>query len=141
MQPPLPLHSALDLIGDAPLGDLTHIASGGCQPVLTLACRKAGSSTQDRPARRMTAEAEQAGRLQPGGAMVEGAAGNTGLGLGLALIARRESVLDAKSARSDLARIVGQKGYAVVTDDGRLVGVVSALDLLRDAGRTGVKEH
>lgn len=87
----------------------------------------------------MTAEAEQAGRLQPGGTMVEGAAGNTGLGL--ALIARRESVLDAKSARSDLARIVGQKGYAVVTDDGRLVGVVSALDLLRDAGRTGVKEH
>lgn len=85
----------------------------------------------------MTAEAEQAGRLQPGGAMVEGAAGNTGL----ALIARWESVLDAKSARSDLARIVGQKGYAVVTDDGRLVGVVSALDLLRDAGRTGVKEH
>ena len=87
----------------------------------------------------MTAEAEQAGRLQPGGAMVEGATGNTGLGL--ALIARWESVLDAKSARSDLARIVGQKGYAVVTDDGRLVGVVSALDLLRDAGRTGVKEH
>ncbi len=139
MQPPLPLHSALDLIGNAPLGELTHTASGGCQPVPTLACRKAGGSTQDRPARRMTAEAEQAGRLPPGGAMVEGAAGNTGLGL--ALIARRESVLDAKSARSDLARIVGQKGYAVVTDDGRLVGVVSALDLLRDAGRTGVKEH
>ena len=89
----------------------------------------------------MIAEGEQSGRLQLGGTIVEGSAGNTGLGLGLALIARRESALDAKSARSDLARIVGQKGYAVVTDDGRLVGVVSALDLLRDAGRTGVKEH
>ena len=87
----------------------------------------------------MIAEAEQSGRLQPGGTIVEGAAGNAGLGL--ALIARRESALDAKSARSGLARIVDQKGYAVVTDDGRLVGVVSALDLLRDAGRTGVKEH
>ncbi len=87
----------------------------------------------------MIAEGEQSGRLQLGGTIVEGSAGNTGLGLGL--IARQESALDAKSARSDLACMVSQNGYAVVTDDGRLVGVVSALDSLRDAGRTGVKEH
>ena len=87
----------------------------------------------------MIAEAGQAGRLQPGGTIVEGTAGNTGLGL--TPIARQKSALNATSARSDLARMVGQNGYAVVTDDGRLVGVVPALDLLRDAGRAGVKEH
>ena len=93
----------------------------------------------DRPARRVVAEAEQSGGLQPGGAIIEGTAGNTGLAP--APTARQKTALEAKPARSDLARIVGWNGYAVVTDDGRLVGVVSALDLLRDAGRTGVKEH
>ena len=139
MQPPPPLYSALNLISNPPLGGLTHTASGGCRPFLALACRKAGGSTQDGAARRKIAEAEQSGRLQPGGTVVEGTPGNAGLGL--APIARQESALDAKPARSGLARIVGQNDYAVVTDDGRLVGVVSALDLLRDAGRTGVKEH
>lgn len=87
----------------------------------------------------MIAEAGQEGGLQPGGTIAAGTAGNTGLGL--ALIARQKPALDATSVRSDPARMVAQNGYAVVTDDGRLVGVVFALDLLRDAGRTGVKEH
>lgn len=139
MQPPPPLHSTLRLIGNPPISDLPLTETYRCQQFLTLECRKPEGSTQDRPARRMIAEAEQAGRLQPGGTIVEGTAGNTGLGF--TLIARQKSALDTTSARSDLARMVGQNGYAVVTDDGRLVGVVPALDLLRDAGRTGVKEH
>lgn len=139
MQPPLPVHSALELIGNSPLIELTHSATGCRQLLLKFERRNPGGSTKDRPARRVAAKAEQSGRPQPGGAIIEGTAGDTGLAR--ALIARQEAALDAKPARSDLARIVGWNGYAVVTDDGRLVGVVSALDLLRDAGRTGVKEH
>ena len=137
MQPPV--HSALDLIGDLPLIELTHSETGCRQQLLELNRRNPGGSTRDRPARRAVAEAEQSGGLQPGGAIIEGTAGNTGLAP--VPTARQETALEAKPARSELARIVGWKGYAVVTDDGRLVGVVSALDLLRDAGRTGVKEH
>ena len=134
-----PVHSALDRIGDSPLIEPTHSVTACRQQLLELERRNPGGSARDRPARRVVAEAEQSGRLHPGGAIIEGTAGNTGLAP--APIARHESAHDAKPARSDLARIVGRNGYAVVTDDGRLVGVVSALDLLRDAGRTGVKEH
>ena len=139
MQPPPPVHSALDLIGNPPRIELTHSVTGCRQLPRKLECRKPGGSAKDRPARRVVAGAGQPGRVPPGGAITEGTAGNTGLAL--APIARQETALGAKPARSDLARIVGWNGYAVVTDDGRLVGVVSALDLLRDAGRTGVKEH
>ena len=134
-----PDHSAHNLIGNSPLIELTHSVTGFRQQLLELERRNPGGSTRDRLARRVVTEAEQSGGLQPGRAIIDGTVGNTGLAP--APIARQESAHDAKPARSNLARIVGWNGYAVVTDDGRLVGVVSALDLLRDAGRTGVKDH
>ena len=138
-QPPPPVHPALDLIGYPPRSELTHSATGCRQLPRGLECRNPGGSAEDRPARRVDTEAEQSGRLQPGRAIIEGTAGNTGVAL--APIAHQETALKVKPARSDLARIVDRNGYAVVADDGRLVGVDSTLDLLRDAGRTGVKEH
>ena len=139
MQPPPPVHSERNPNGNSPLIEMTHSATGRRQVLPKLECQNPGGSTKDRPTRRMVAETEQPGRLQSGGAIIAGTAGSPRLAH--ARIARREAALDAKPARSDLARIVGWNGYAVVTDDGRLVGVVSALDLLRDAGRTGVQEH
>ena len=42
-----------------------------------------GQSVKDRPARQMVLDAEEAGILRPGGTIVEGTAGNTGIGLAL----------------------------------------------------------
>ena len=88
MPPPPPVRSALDLIGNTPLIELRRTDTGCCQLFLKLECQNPGGSIKDRPARRMIAEAERTGRLQPGGTIIEGTAGNTGLGL--ALIARRK---------------------------------------------------
>lgn len=45
-------------------------------------------SVKDRPARTMVLEAEKRGELRPGGTIVEGTAGNTGIGLALVAAAR-----------------------------------------------------
>ena len=45
-----------------------------------------GNSTKDRIALQMIEDAEQAGRLKPGGTIVEGTSGNTGLGLAIAAV-------------------------------------------------------
>ncbi len=86
MHPPSSVQSALDLIGHTPLIELTRTDTGCCRLFLKLECQNPGGSIKDRPARRMIAAAEQSGRLRPGGTIIEGTAGNTGLGL--ALIAR-----------------------------------------------------
>ena len=50
-------------------------------------------------------------------------------------VARPGHGLDVQADRADLERTVRRHGYAVVTDNGGLVGVVTDLDLLRDAER------
>ncbi|UYQ95278.1 pyridoxal-phosphate dependent enzyme [Chitinophaga horti] len=47
-----------------------------------------GNSIKDRMAVRMVEEAEKDGRLKPGGTLVEGTSGNTGMGLALAAIVK-----------------------------------------------------
>src|SRR5688572_17874350 len=47
-----------------------------------------GGSVKDRPARQMLLEAERRGELRPGGLVVEGTAGNTGIGLAMVAAAR-----------------------------------------------------
>jgi cystathionine beta-synthase len=47
-----------------------------------------GNSTKDRMALKMIEDAEADGRLQPGGTIIEGTSGNTGMGLALAAIVK-----------------------------------------------------
>lgn len=47
-----------------------------------------GNSTKDRMALKMVEDAEKAGKLKPGGTIIEGTSGNTGMGLALAAIAK-----------------------------------------------------
>ncbi len=85
--PPL-AHSVLDLIGNTPMVELTRTETGLCRLFLKLENQNPGGSIKDRPARWMVEAAEADGRLKPGGTIIEGTAGNTGLGL--ALIARQK---------------------------------------------------
>ena len=45
-----------------------------------------GNSIKDRMALKMIADAEEAGLLKPGGTIIEGTSGNTGMGLAMAAI-------------------------------------------------------
>ena len=47
-----------------------------------------GNSIKDRMAIRMIEEAERSGRLKPGGTIVEGTSGNTGMGLAIAAVVK-----------------------------------------------------
>ena len=73
--------SALDLIGDTPMVEVTHIDTGLCRLFLKLENQNPGGSIKDRIARAMIEAAEADGRLKPGGTIIEATAGNTGLGL------------------------------------------------------------
>jgi cystathionine beta-synthase len=73
--------SALDLIGNTPMVELTDFDTGACRLFVKLESANPGGSIKDRIARSMIAAAEADGSLAPGGTLVEATAGNTGLGL------------------------------------------------------------
>ncbi len=76
--------SALDCIGNTPLVPLDRVARG--LPVRVFAkCEhlNPGGSIKDRIARAIVDDAEQRGLLAPGATLIEGTAGNTGVGLAL----------------------------------------------------------
>jgi cysteine synthase A len=76
--------SVLDLIGNTPLLKLKQASAlTGCTILGKCEFLNPGQSVKDRAALWLVRDAEQRGVLAPGGTIVEGTAGNTGIGLGL----------------------------------------------------------
>ncbi len=75
--------SVLDLIGHTPMVKAQRLDTGACELFLKLESANPGGSIKDRIGLSMIEGAERAGRIQPGATLVEGTAGNTGLGLAL----------------------------------------------------------
>ena len=76
--------SVLDLIGNTPLLRLNRLSEEtGCEILGKCEFLNPGQSVKDRPALGMVRDAEASGRLKPGGTIVEGTAGNTGIGLAM----------------------------------------------------------
>lgn len=75
--------SVLDLIGNTPMVKANHLDTGLCTLYLKLECMNPGGSIKDRIGVTMIDEAEKAGKIKPGNTLVEGTAGNTGIGLAL----------------------------------------------------------
>ena len=76
--------STLDLIGNTPLLLLKGpSAAAGCEVWGKCEFANPGASVKDRAALWIVRDAEAKGQLQPGGTIVEGTAGNTGIGLAL----------------------------------------------------------
>jgi cysteine synthase len=76
--------STLDLIGNTPLVLLKGAsAAAGCEIWGKCEFANPGASVKDRAALWIVRDAEAKGLLQPGGTIVEGTAGNTGIGLAL----------------------------------------------------------
>lgn len=79
------LNNILETIGNTPLIKLNKVTTAIPATVLAkVDYFNPGNSIKDRMALKMVEVAEQEGKLKPGGTIIEGTSGNTGMGLALA---------------------------------------------------------
>lgn len=82
-------NSVIETTGDTPLVRLNNVNKGIKGTILVkLEYFNPGQSMKDRIAIKMIEEAEKTGLLKPGGTIIEGTSGNTGMGLALTAIAK-----------------------------------------------------
>lgn len=83
-----------ELIGSTPLVQLTHLdLPEGVNLFAKLELFNPGGSVKDRTGKYMIEDAERKGLLKPGGTIVEGTAGNTGIGIAFAALNRGYRVI------------------------------------------------
>jgi cystathionine beta-synthase len=77
----------LDTIGNTPLVKLNRTVKDlPCEVYAKVETFNPGNSIKDRMAVKMIEDAEKDGRLKPGGTIIEGTSGNTGMGLAIAAV-------------------------------------------------------
>lgn len=77
----------LETIGNTPLVQINNITKDlPCTVLAKVETTNPGNSIKDRMALKMIEDAEKDGRLKPGGTIIEGTSGNTGMGLAIASI-------------------------------------------------------
>jgi len=112
----------LETIGNTPLVKINKLAQGIDALVLAkVETFNPGNSVKDRMAIKMIEDAEADGRLQPGGTIVEGTSGNTGMGLALGAIIKGYKlicVMNDKQSKEkmDILRAVGARVVVCPTD-------------------------
>ncbi len=112
----------LETIGNTPLVKLNKITKDVDALVLAkVETFNPGNSVKDRMAVKMIEDAEADGRLKPGGTIIEGTSGNTGMGLALAAIVKGYKLIcvisDKQSKeKMDILRAVGAKVVICPTD-------------------------
>ncbi len=116
------VENILGTIGNTPLVKLNKVIDGIDALVLAkVETFNPGSSVKDRMAVKMIQDAEADGRLQPGGTIIEGTSGNTGMGLALAAIVKGYKLIcvisDKQSKeKMDILRAVGAQVVVCPTD-------------------------
>jgi cystathionine beta-synthase len=128
--------SVLDAVGDTPLIRLTRVTAGLVTPVhLKAEFLNPGGSVKDRAALAMVRAAETGGELRPGGVIVEGTSGNTGIGLAMIAAQRGYRALFVLSDKTSAEKIATLRAYGaevvvtvggVTRDDPRHVSRVAA---------------
>ena len=80
----------LGAVGDTPLVRINHITKGVVKGTVYAKVEtfNPGNSIKDRMAIQMIEDAERAGKLKPGGTIIEGTSGNTGMGLAMAAVVK-----------------------------------------------------
>ena len=80
----------LDAIGGTPMVRINRITRGLVKGtvLVKLETFNPGNSIKDRMAVKMIEDAERAGLLKPGGTIIEGTSGNTGMGLAIAAVVK-----------------------------------------------------
>ena len=82
--------SILETIGNTPLVRINRLTLGVTEATVLakLETFNPGNSIKDRMAVKMIEDAEKAGQLRPGGTIIEGTSGNTGMGLAIAAVVK-----------------------------------------------------
>ena len=115
-------NNILETIGNTPLIKLNKITAEVDALVLAkVEYFNPGNSVKDRMALKMVEDAEKDGRLKPGGTIVEGTSGNTGMGLALAAIVKGYKLIcvstDKQSKEKfDILKAVGAEVIICPTD-------------------------
>ena len=82
-------NNVLETIGNTPIIKLNSVTNGlPCLVAAKVDYFNPGNSIKDRMALKMVEVAEKEGKLKPGGTIIEGTSGNTGMGLALAAIVK-----------------------------------------------------
>lgn len=129
-------NNILETIGNTPLVKLNRVTESIKATVLVkLESFNPGNSIKDRIALRMIEDAEKEGLLKPGGTIIEGTSGNTGMGLAIAAIIKGYKCIfttnDKQSKEKiDILRAMGAEVIvcptAVAADDPRSYYSVAA---------------
>lgn len=112
----------LETIGNTPLVKLNKLTKDIEAMVLAkVETFNPGNSVKDRMAVKMIEDAEADGRLKPGGTIIEGTSGNTGMGLALCAIVKGYKLIcvisDKQSKeKMDILKAVGAKVVVCPTD-------------------------
>ncbi|MFP5438303.1 MAG: pyridoxal-phosphate dependent enzyme [Bacteroidia bacterium] len=112
----------LGTIGNTPLVKINKLTQGIDALVLAkVETFNPGNSVKDRMAVKMIEDAEADGRLKPGGTIIEGTSGNTGMGLALGAIVKGYKlvcVISDKQSKEkmDILRAVGARVVVCPTD-------------------------
>ncbi|MER7002860.1 pyridoxal-phosphate dependent enzyme [Dactylosporangium sp. NPDC000555] len=114
--------SVLDAVGHTPLIRLNRVTEGISTPVyLKAEFLSPGGSIKDRAALHMVLAAERDGTLRPGGIVVEGTSGNTGIGLAIVAAQRGYraiAVVPDKTSTDKLAVLRAYGAEVIVTAGG-----------------------
>ncbi len=79
-------NNILETIGNTPLIKLNNVIKTEALVLAKVETFNPGNSIKDRMSVKMIEDAERAGKLKPGGTIIEGTSGNTGMGLALVAI-------------------------------------------------------
>ena len=116
------LNNIIEAIGNTPLVKLNSVNKGIEGTVLAkVEYFNPGNSVKDRIALKMIEDAEKKGLLQPGGTIIEGTSGNTGMGLALVAIAKGYKCVFTLSDKQsqekiDILRAVGAEVFVCPTN-------------------------
>jgi cystathionine beta-synthase len=80
-------NNILETVGNTPMVRLNRVTKDIAATVLAkIETTNPGNSIKDRMALKMIEDAEKSGKLKPGGTIIEGTSGNTGMGLAIAAV-------------------------------------------------------
>src|SRR6187455_1635253 len=106
-------NNILETIGNTPMVRLNRIPKGivAADVYAKIETTNPGNSIKDRMAVKMIEDAEKAGKLKPGGTIIEGTSGNTGMGLAIAAVVKGYKCIFTTTDKQSKEKIDALKAF------------------------------